>query len=322
MTEYPLIIIGFSSHRLEVLPYEQKEMRRSDAIVLEEAPAPGFLDVLAKQSDLEAYMENQDKEFPAFSRRQIEQLQGLYQIRKTVYQIEPYLERVIEIHELLAQGASPREVMDRPRLRTVYETEKLADGLLLKFYASSFTAPFSRVVAAVREFARADAARLRLRDTLRAEAIVPLVESFSRIYVEAGYIHLFLVKALRGRLFGKARLRPVFLMAPLVLPELGVPQPLGPGDLLTLSHIFQSDVSVESEELLAARSLIYIQLLQKTEMAPDSILTPHLADEVNAHRLIMQLSWNDCAALYPEIKHAAPEKALHEVQRHLADKAP
>ena len=57
-------------------------------------------------------------------------------------------------------------------------------------------------------------------------------------------------------------------------------------------------------------------------MAPDSNLTPHLADEINAHRLITQLSWNDCAALYPEIKHAAPEKALHEVQRHLADKAP
>ena len=38
MTERPLITLGFSSHRMEVLPYEQEEMWRHDAIVLEEAP--------------------------------------------------------------------------------------------------------------------------------------------------------------------------------------------------------------------------------------------------------------------------------------------
>jgi len=72
-------------------------------------------------------------EFPEFSHRQFERLQELHQARKAIYQIEPYLERIIEIHTLLAQGAPPQEVADQPHLRPIYETEKQADGLLLKY---------------------------------------------------------------------------------------------------------------------------------------------------------------------------------------------
>ena len=175
MNERPLITLGFSSHRMEVLPYEQEEMWRHDAIVLEEAPEPGFIDVLSKRADLGAYLENQDMEFPEFSRMQFERLQELHQARKAIYQTELYLERIIEIHTLLAQGAPPQEVADQPHLRPVYETEKQADGLLLKFYLCSHTASFQRVVMAVKEFARADAARFRLRDELRAQALLPLI---------------------------------------------------------------------------------------------------------------------------------------------------
>ncbi|MEJ2673538.1 MAG: hypothetical protein P8168_15375, partial [Deltaproteobacteria bacterium] len=97
MTERPLITLGFSSHRLEVLPYEQEAMWRHDAVVLEEPPEPGFIEVLSKNLDLETYLEDQDREFPEFTRRQLESLQELHQARKAIYQIEPYLERVIEI---------------------------------------------------------------------------------------------------------------------------------------------------------------------------------------------------------------------------------
>jgi hypothetical protein len=41
---------------MEVLPYEQEEMWRHDAIVLEEAPEPGFIDVLSKRVDLGTYL--------------------------------------------------------------------------------------------------------------------------------------------------------------------------------------------------------------------------------------------------------------------------
>jgi hypothetical protein len=304
---------------MEVLPYEQEEMWRHDAVVLEEAPEIKFPDVLSKQLDLEVYLENQDMQFPEFSRRQLERLQELHLARKAIYQIEPYLERVREIHALLAQGAPPREVADRPHLRAVYETEKQADGLLLKFYACSHTAPFGRVVIAVKEFARADAARFRLRDELRAQALLPLVDKFSQIYVEAGYIHLYLVKTLRKRLSGKALLRPVYLMASRARPELGAPRPLAPGDLLTLSYIFESGLSEALKELLAARSLIYIQLLQKTEMAPEPDPTPHLTNEIIAYRLTEHLSFDDCAFLYPQVKLASPEIAQKEVQRYLEE---
>jgi hypothetical protein len=317
MTERPLITLGFSSHRMEVLPYEQEEMWRHDAVVLEEAPEPGFIDVLSKNLDLESYLENQDREFPEFTRRQLERLQELHQARKAIYQIEPYLERVVEIHTMLTQGASPQEVVDRSHLKPVYETEKQVDGLLLKFYACSHTASFQRVVIGVKEFARADATRFRLRDELRAQALVPLIDHFSRIYVEAGYIHLYLVKTLRRLLSGKARLRPLFLMASQVRPQLRVPRPLGPGDLLTLSYIFQRGISGELEELLAARSLIYIKLLQKIEMAPEEDTAPHLNNEIKAYHLTEDLSFEDCNVLYPRIKFASPEESQKEVQHYL-----
>jgi hypothetical protein len=305
---------------MEVLPYEQEEMWRHHAIVLEEAPEPGFIDVLATRVDVVTYLEDLDAEFPEFTRRQLERLQELHQARKAIFQIEPYLERVIEIHTLLAQGESPQNLAAQPHLRPVYETEKRADGLLLKFYICSHTAPFQRVVMAVREFAWADAVRFRLRDTLRAQALLPLVDHFSRIYVEAGYMHLYLVRTLRRLLAGKARLRPVFLMASLARPELGVPRPLGPGDLLTLFHIFQVGLRGELEELLAARSLIYIKLLQKSEMAPEKDPAPHLHNEITAYRLTENLSFEDCAVLYPRVKLASPEISLSEVQQYLEDK--
>jgi len=40
MAALPLITVAFSSHRLEVLPAMRAEMRRHDALVLEEAPEP------------------------------------------------------------------------------------------------------------------------------------------------------------------------------------------------------------------------------------------------------------------------------------------
>ncbi|MEW6388265.1 MAG: hypothetical protein AB1491_12185 [Thermodesulfobacteriota bacterium] len=296
-------------------------MWRHDAVVLEEAPEPGFSEVLSKSLDLGAYLEDQDKEFPEFSRRQLEGLQELHQAGKVIFQIEPYLERVMEIHTRLTEGVPPPEVMDRPHLRPVYETERQVDGLLLKFYACSHTASFRKVVMAVKEFARADAARFRLRDELRAQALLPWLDRFSRIYVEAGYIHLYLVKTLRRLLSGKARLRPLFLMASQVRPQLGVPRPLGPGDLLTLGHIFQRGLSEESEELLAARSLIYIKLLEKTEMAPEKGAAPHLNNEITAYRLTKHLSFADCSVLYPRVKLVSPEISQKEVEHYLENKS-
>jgi hypothetical protein len=321
MSSYPLFTIGLSSHRLEVLPYARQLMENHEAIVLEEAPEPDFPAMLAGTLGIEDYLTDKDTDFPEFSRKQMAMLRELHGQGKTVLQVEPYLERLIRIHELLAEGLTRPEVESRPSLREVYEAEALASAALLAFYVRAHSAPFPQVVSAVQEFARADAARFRFRDELRAQALLPLLDRFSSLYAEAGYIHLFLVNRL-GRLLGsKAQVRPVFLLSSPSLKELGRPRPLGPGDLLTLYYIFGVGLKKEKEELLAARSLIYIKLLCKDELVPTAAHpTPHTDDEIQAYRLTADLSFQDCAALYPEIRRLPREEAVAVVGRHLAEK--
>jgi hypothetical protein len=315
---HPLITIGFSSHRLEVLPVIQEEMARHQAIALEEPPEEDFADFLKGNLAAADYLADKDVEFPEFSLRQLDLVKGLYEQQKGIVQVEPYQEKLIQIHELLAAGHSRAEVEPRPEFKDIYAAESAASRTLITFYAAAHNAPFPRVVAAVKEFARTDAARFRLRDGMRAEALAPLVTQFPRLYVEAGYIHLFLIKALAQRLDGKVRLRPKFVLAARALPALGRPRPLGPGDLLTLHYIFGGKISPEKENLLAARSLIHIQLLNKSELAPNADPTPHLTDEVRATRLSSRLSFDDCAFLYNHIRSASPPKAITLIERYLA----
>ncbi len=313
-----LITIGFASHRLEVLPVIQEEMARHQAIALEEPPEEDFADFLRGDLAAADYLADKDVEFPEFSLRQLDLVKGLYEQKKAIFQVEPYQEKLIKIHELLAAGHPRAEVEPRPEFREIYGAESAAGRTLLTFYAAAHTAPFTRVVAAVKEFARTDAARFRLRDGMRAEALAPLAAQFPRLYVEAGYIHLFLIKALARRLNGKVRLKPKFVLAARALPALGRPRPLGPGDLLTLHYIFGGQIAPEKENLLAARSLIHIQLLNKSELAPGADPTPHLTDEIRAVRLSGRLSLEDCAALYPQIRQAPPEEAVAALGRYLA----
>jgi hypothetical protein len=318
MSKSPLVTVGLSSHRLEVIPYAQREMVHHEAIILEEAPEPDLPDMLAGKLEVNDYLADKDLEFPEYSRKQADLLRALHQEGKNIFQVEPYLERLIRIHELLAEGLTRPQVESRPGLKEVYDAEAQASSALLNFYARAHSASFPQVVSAVQNFARADAARFRVRDDLRARALLPLVNSFASLYVEAGYIHVFLVKRLRQLLAGQARLRPVFLLAGPSLKALGRPRPMGPGDLLTLLHIFNVSLTKQKEEVLAARSLIYIKLLCKEEMAPTADrATPHMDDELQACRLTADLTFQDCAALYPEIRRLPPEAAARAVRRYL-----
>jgi hypothetical protein len=317
-TNTPFITIGFSSHRLEVLSATFEEMAHHDAIALEEAPEENFSALLAGKISVADYLEDKDVEFPEFSAQQLEMAQRLDRQGKAILQVEPYQEKLIQIHELLAAGKPRAEVETRPEFKEVYAAESWASRALISFYATAHTAPFSQVVATVQEFARADAARFRLRDGLRAKALAPLSKNYPRLYVEAGYIHLFLIKTLSKLVSGTARLKPKFLLASRSLPTIGRPRPLGPGDLLTLHYIFNAALTAEKANLLAARSLIHIQLLDKGEMAPGTNPIPHLTDEIRAYQLSSRLSFEDCASLYPQVRTAPPEKAGAVVERYLA----
>jgi hypothetical protein len=313
-----LITIGFSSHRPEVLPVVQEEMSRHEALVLEDAPEEDFESFLQGKISASEYLLDKDVEFPEFGRRQLELVKSWHAQGKAILQVEPYQQKLIRIHELLADGYAREEVENRPEFKEVYAAESSASRTLLRFYAAAHTAPFPRVVTTVKEFARADAARFRLRDTLRAEALAPLSRQFSRVYVEAGYIHLFLLKALRRLVPGEVRLAPKFVLASRCQAAIGRPRPLGPGDLLTLHYIFGSPLTQKKEDLLAARSLIHIQLLNKSEMAPGADPAPHLTDEIQAYQLSRRLSFEACAYLYPRVRKMPPREAVEIVSRFLA----
>jgi hypothetical protein len=307
-----LFTIGFSTHRLESLPFAREEMRQHEVIVLEEPPSPTLEKVFRGQDSVENYLWELDAEFPEFGRSQIKILLELWQQGKTILQVEPYLERLVSIHELFAGDTSPEEVMSREDLKEVYVTEKGTSAALLAFYKLSLQAPFHVVVDSVKQFARVDADRFRRRDAMRAEALAELAGKFSTIYVEAGHMHLALPGRLHRQVNGRGRIRSKFLMSP-ALPRQSRPRIFGPGDELTFRHIFHRPLALEIENLLAAQSLIYIKMLSKEELSAESSPTPHLDEEIYLNFLVRRLSYQDCEILYPRLKRSSPAEALQEV---------
>jgi hypothetical protein len=285
-------------------------MVRHDAIVLEEPPSPTLGQVLSDEAAVEDYLWEMDAEFPEFGRGQLEILRELQQQGKTILQVEPYLERLLEIHELFAQGSSPEEVMGREELRAVYGMERETSAALLGFYQLAMQAPFGQVVESVKHFARRDAARFRLRDSMRAEALAGLAGKFETIYVEAGHMHLALPGELHRRLKGNGRVRSRFLLEEVARQRSSRPRVFGPGDDLTFIHLFHRPLPAEHESLLAARSLIYIKLLSKDEISAEDSQTPHLDEELRLSTLAGRLSYADCEELYPRLKRAEPGQAL------------
>jgi hypothetical protein len=312
--------IGFSTHRLESLPFARQEMAQHQAIVLEEPPSPTLEQVLDGQVPVEDYLWEMDAEFPEFGRSQIEILRELWQQGKTILQVEPYLERLVNIHELFARNISPDEVMRRIDLKEVYAMERATSGALLAFYQLSLQAPFDQVVESVKQFARVDADRFRLRDAMRAEALAELAGNFATIYVEAGHMHLALPGELHRQLNGNGKVRSRFLLREEALRQYARPRVFGPGDDLTFYHLFHRPVELEHETRLAAQSLIYIKLLSKEELPEGISLTPHLDEEIRLSELVRRLSYEDCRILYPLVKRSTPPEALEKVAKLLQGK--
>ncbi|MBW1739566.1 MAG: hypothetical protein JRJ42_00360 [Deltaproteobacteria bacterium] len=314
-----MITIGFSSHRVEVLPFARRQMEQHQIIVLEEPPAPNFLEMLNGRIPIEEYLMVSDSEFPEFERLMCTLLQELHSKGRQIVQVEPYLEALVQIHERLADGKTPEDIIKDPRLEDVYEAEKRATGALIDYYAHSLKAPFDDVVEAVKTFAWADADRLMLRERMRARAIKPLASDGKDIYVEAGYIHYPLYHYLRKALGRIQRIRVVYLLAPVVRRLQGRRRNMGPGDILTLYYALHGGVPQDLANLLAARSLIYIKLLQKDELLPGDSDAPHSEDEVGVNRIVDRLSLEDCRALFDQVRLLQRERTVQVVQAYLAE---
>lgn len=311
------VTIGFSAHHLEALPLLRASMQKHSGIVLEEPPSPNFPRMLDQSLPIEDYLLEVDPQFPKFDRAMCEMMRHLSREGKSIYQIEPYLEMLLEIHELLAAGKTAEDVLHVDGLRQVYLAERNATGALIGYYASIAKEPFNVVVERVKTFARADAMRLNLRAQLRAQAVFELTARHDSIFVEAGYIHFALVRHLRRRMNSRQKLSVEHLMRNCINSLGGKRLNLGPGDLLTLRFIFHRQPNEALNNLQAARSLVYIKLIATEELVPDAFAAPHAADEIKVNRLVDRLSFDDCAQIFDRVRLTNREQALAVVEEFL-----
>jgi len=296
------ITIGFSPHRVETLPFAEKLMNQHDIIILEEPPNTLFYKVLEEKISLEEYVKNTEFWFPGFTKESLKILRKFYKSGKKIFQIEPYLEKVALIQKELEEGKEIGEIIEDPELKEIYRVENQAIGKLLKYYEVSLSTDFEKIVEAVKEFSRADAERFRLRDYLRAKAIIKILPEKGKVYIEAGTIHIYFKKLLHIYLGRNWKISHKFLLENQLKPLIGKPWIFPPGELLTLRYILKRKENEEIENLLAARSLIYIKIIPKEELLPSAEEPfPHLKKELKAINMVNQLSFEDCAILYKKL---------------------
>jgi hypothetical protein len=199
------------------------------------------------------------------------------------------------------EGKQPRNDLEN----AVWSSEHHCADTLLKYYQAAAQGNFENMVRTTRNFARADAGRIRFREKLRSRAIARILkDTQGDVYVEAGYIHLALYSLLRKELPPPVITRALFLLRRPIseLSDLPWRQHLSPGDVLTLRGVFNKSDGSE-DDLLAAQSLIYVNLISKEEKLPShSTPYPHLMEELRLCRWVRQLSYNDCEVLFQTLR--------------------
>ncbi len=317
------ITVGFSIHRPEIIPVTEDIMARHDVIFLEEPPTPGFEKMLERTLGVDDFLMPLDMEYPEFSRAMCHLERRLHVKGKQLIQMEPFVEALLSIHDFFAQGNRPDDLEKKTVQYFVYRAERHATAALLNFYKTSMTESFEITVEATRQFARADAARFRLRDTLRAQEIVRQADGFTSIFVEAGMIHCLLWQLIRRQVSGSFKVQPVFLDRVALQNRNFHRHCYSPGDLLTLAYIFHPGLSQKNwESLLAARSIVYAKIIQKQENPGDTADFFHLTDEANCIRISSTLTLDDCRRLYPRIRPAGTDEARHIVETFVKAKQP
>lgn len=313
------LTLVFSNHRPESLPFAADLMRMHRSVILEEPPDPTFPLMLARKYSIDAYVSCLDTEYPEFSRRSCRLFQELHAEGVQFYQVEPFLEQLWSIHQMFSEGKSPGDIPEGTRQMAVYLAEKKATHALIDFYQAAVNESFEAVIEALKNFARADADRFRLRDQMRAKALAEMAPDLFSAYIEAGTMHLWLRRALRRRCLWDP-LTSLHLMAPLAKARTGKSLIMGPGDVLTLIYIFNPADRGRRCDRLAARSLVFNKIVGKVEMSGEDTSHPHLVEEIRAGHLVRQLTIEDCAALFADIRtvgtHEANERVMQYVMKH------
>lgn len=279
-------------------------MQTHAALFLEEPPTIEFDRMLAGLLTVDDYLLTTDTEYPQFARMMCVALRELQSKGNKIFQVEPYLESLLSLHEFFADGFRPGDIEKNSLMYPVYLAEKNATGALLAYYQTAAGGSFESTVDAVKRFARTDAARFRLRDALRSQALSSEVENFTSSFIEAGVMHYPLKRLLQKQASRPTPVRSVFL-ADAVLKRLRQKGHLyGPGDQLTLLYIFHPEMTESDQEfLLAARALIYSKIIIKEELRADVMPYPHLQDELLCIEATRGLSANACRLLFARIRN-------------------
>jgi hypothetical protein len=318
-----VVTIGFSLHRPEMVPLMARYMQKHDALFLEEPPTAEFDGMLSGSIPVDEYVLSIDSEYPQFTNLMCAALREFKSKGKKIFQVEPYLENLLVLHDFFADGGRPDELKKKDLTYLVYLAEKNATGALLAYYQTAASRSFEMTVDAVKRFARTDAARFRLRDELRAQALSPMIDNFSSSFVEAGVIHYPLKRLIARQAPRTALVTSVFL-ANEILQNLGQKGHLyGAGDQLTLLYMYHPEITASDREtLLAARALIYAKIITKEELSADTRPYPHLQDELLCIRITRGLSLHDCRRLFSLIRGVNTSAARQIVAEHVMEASP
>jgi hypothetical protein len=310
----------YSNHRPETLELTAEIMGNHDLILLEEPIHQEFTRMLTGQLPIEEYLLDQDLEYPEFSLQQNKILQHLFQQGKMLKQVEPFIDNLLHIHDLFSNGNSPEDLPRPSLLFDVYSREKNATGRLLHYYSAVRSDDFGHIIDSIKDFARADAERFRLRDSLRAKTIAECLQGNSSIYIEAGPMHVLLEEFIRENLPDKWTMQTINIEQ-LLLQKIGIQGTIfSPGDELTANYLLQRNQSVEREDLLSARSLIYAKIVTKEENAEMSSLYAHAHNEHEVIESVNALSMNECKQLFFKIRDFPTATAKNYVDGFIHDK--
>jgi hypothetical protein len=93
---------------------------------------------------------------------------------------------------------------------------------------------------------------------------------------------------------------------------------IGPGDVLTLLYVLHGTIAAAQADLLAARSLIAVQLVAKEELQPDHTF-PHCEDDAMVNALVSSLDFQQCRHLYQRIRGVPRSTAIRLARQFVDD---
>lgn len=315
------ITVCYSAHRPETVHLTARVMEEHEVIILEEPVHHAFTDLLKGNVDIEEHLLELDVGYPQFTLIQYRLLQQQFAKAKIILQIEPYLEQLQAIQLSFAEGRVPADIVPGTAEHAVYRAERDATAALIAYYEAARGDDFTCILESMNDFSRADAARFVLRDNLWAAKIVDSLIEGKTTYVEAGSIHLMLVKLLSKRLSPSWKLQ-FYSVDRQAIHSLGRKGTLlGPGDILTLHHIWGNRLQKKKQRLYCAQSLIYAKIVIKDEIAQSPQKLAHTHNELDSITAAKQLSFEECRELFFRIRPLATVEAAEVVLNFVAGRS-